>query len=164
MFTGTRQPGRNLPMLRTQNIDGENGGFRIDTSGASEIAGRYDGAGDAIAQGGMLRPNIWPARLTPFLDMNDDAQLARFGLHNGAPNNSKNLCEKWESLALAPGGDFLLVGSDNDFITQNGMMAGKPYADASGADVDTLVLAYRVSLSTARGSISHPKNGGLGHH
>jgi hypothetical protein len=26
------------------------------------------------------------------------------------------------------------------------MMAGKHYADASGADVDTLVLAYRVAL------------------
>ena len=26
------------------------------------------------------------------------------------------------------------------------MMAGKPYADASGAEVDTLILAYRVML------------------
>ena len=52
--------------------------------------------------------------------------------------------------ALAPGGDFLLVGSDNDFITQRGMMAGKAYADASGADVDTLVLAYRVILPAAK--------------
>jgi hypothetical protein len=42
---------------------------------------------------------------------------------------------------------FLLVGSDNDFITQDGMMAGKPCKGASGANVDTLVLAYRVSLS-----------------
>ena len=118
----------------------------IDISGASDIAGRYDGAGEAIAPGGMLRPDIRPARLSPFLDMNDNAQLARFGLHNGAPNNSKDLYEKWESMALTPGGSFLFVGSDNDFITQNGIMAGKPYADASGADVDTLVLVYQVRL------------------
>jgi hypothetical protein len=116
----------------------------IDISAAGDIAGRYDGAGEAIAPGGVLRPEIRPARLTPFLDMNDNAQLARFDLHNGAPNNSKDLYEKWESMALD--GDFLFVGSDNDFITQHGMMAGKPYADASGADVDTLVLAYRVTL------------------
>ena len=56
-------------------------------------------------------------------------------------------------MALAPAGDpktpndyFLFTGSDNDFITQDGMMAGKPYKDASGANVDTLVLVYRVSL------------------
>ena len=80
-------------------------------------------------------------------------QLARFGLHNGAPNDTNDLYEKWESLALAPANDpkapndvFLLIGSDNDFITQHGMMAGKPYADASGANVDTLVLAYRLNL------------------
>jgi len=122
----------------------------IDISDASDIAGRYDGAGEAMAPGGVLRPGIQPARLAPFLDMNDNAQLGRFGLHNGAPNNSKDLYEKWESLALAPSGDFLLVGSDNDFITQHGMMAGNAYADASGADVDTLVLAYRVALPAHR--------------
>ena len=56
-------------------------------------------------------------------------------------------------LALAPALDpnapddfFLFVGSDNDFITQHGMMAGKPYADGSGANVDSLVLVYRVTL------------------
>jgi hypothetical protein len=133
-FTGKRDPSA----YRVINL--------IDISGAGDIAGRYDGAGEAIAPGGALRPGIRPARLTPFLDMNDNAQLARFGLHNGAPNNSRDLYEKWESMALAPGGNFLLVGSDNDFITQHGMMAGKHYADASGADVDTLVLAYRVAL------------------
>ena len=83
-------------------------------------------------------------------------RLARFGLHNGAPNNSHDLYEKWESLALAPEGNFLLVGSDNDFITQHGMMAGKPYADASGADVDSLVLAYRVALPPADQKINFP--------
>jgi hypothetical protein len=34
--------------------------------------------------------------------MNDNAQLARFGLHNGAPNDANDLYEKWESMALAP--------------------------------------------------------------
>ena len=86
--------------------------------------------------------------------MNDNAQLSRFGLHNGAPNDANDLYEKWESLALAPAGTsgdyFLFVGSDNDFITQDGMMAGKPYADASGANVDSLVLVYRVHLSGIR--------------
>ena len=58
----------------------------------------------AIAPGGSLRPGIRPARLAPFLDMNDNAELGRFGLHNGPPNNSTDLYEKWESMALAPAG------------------------------------------------------------
>ena len=94
-----------------------------------------------------------PVRLTPFLDINDNAQLARFGLHNGAPNDTNDLYEKWESMALATAQDakapddyFLFIGSDNDFITQDGVIAGKPYHDASGDDVDSLVLAYRVTL------------------
>jgi hypothetical protein len=122
----------------------------IDTGGASDIAGKFDAEAQAIAPHGTLRPDIHPARLTPLLDMNDNAELARFGLHNGAPNNPADLYEKWESMALAPAGGpgeyFLFVGSDNDFITQHGMMAGKPYADASGANVDSLVLVYRVKL------------------
>jgi hypothetical protein len=127
----------------------------IDTDGATDIAGKFDGATDSIAPGGILRPAINPVRLTPFLDINDNAQLARFRLHNGAPNDTNDLYEKWESMALAPAQDakapddyFLFIGSDNDFITQDGMMAGKPYHDASGDDVDSLVLAYRVTLPT----------------
>ncbi|MEJ0041917.1 MAG: hypothetical protein WDM81_06760 [Rhizomicrobium sp.] len=45
-----------------------------------------------------------------------------------------------------PGEYILLVGSDNDFITQHGRMAGKAYADAGGADVDTLIMAWRVRI------------------
>jgi hypothetical protein len=120
----------------------------IDTGGASDIAGRFDAAGQAVAPGGNLRADIRPSRMTPLLDINDNAELARFGLHNGAPNNPNDLYEKWESMALAPAGGpndyFLFVGSDNDFTTQRGMVAGKPYA--GGANVDSLVLVYRVTL------------------
>jgi hypothetical protein len=85
----------------------------------------------------------------------DNTQLNRFGLHNGLPSDKNDLYEKWESLAVVPVGDpkapddyFLFVGSDNDFITQHGFMAGQPYVDASGGNVDTLVLVYRVTLPT----------------
>ena len=129
----------------------------VTIDGATDIMGRYDGVGGSVAPGGNLLPQITPAALTPFLDINDNAQLARFGLHNGAPNDSSNLYEKWESMALAPIRDprapddyFLFVGSDNDFITQDGMMAGKPYQDASGANVDSVVLVYRVQLPGTR--------------
>ena len=122
----------------------------VDIAGATDIAGRFDGASDSAAPKGVLRDGIAPAAMRDFLDLNDNAQLNRFGLHNGAPDDSHDLYEKWESLALAPdktpGSFILLVGSDNDFITQHGQMAGKPYADASGANVDTLVMAWRVRL------------------
>jgi hypothetical protein len=122
----------------------------IDTKGATDIAGRYDGAADSIAPKGMLRSDIRPVAMSDFVDLNDNAQLNRFGLHNGEPADSHDLYEKWESLALGPTGKpgeyILLVGSDNDFITQQGHMAGKPYKDESSFDVDTLVLAWRVTL------------------
>ena len=36
--------------------------------------------------------------------------------------------------------------NDNDFITQNGYQAGARYRDASGVEVDTMLLAYRITL------------------
>lgn len=122
----------------------------IETRGASDIRGRWDGRGAAAAPMGLLRPDITPARLTPVLNMNDNSELGRFGLHNGPPNDASDLYEKWEGMALAParrrGEFYLFVASDNDFTTQHGVMASKPYADASGVNVDTLVLVYRVTL------------------
>jgi len=128
----------------------------LDISGATNIAGTaYDNAATPVAPLGVLNSAIKPATYQKFLDINDNAQLNRFGLHNGAPNDSNDLYEKWESMAVVPIGDrqapndyFLFVGSDNDFITQQGVMAGQTYADASGANVDTLVLVYRVTLPT----------------
>jgi hypothetical protein len=128
----------------------------IDISGATNIAGTaYDDPANPVAPKGVLNSTITPAIYQKFLDINDNSQLNRFGLHNGAPNDSNDLYEKWESMAVVPVGDpaaphdyFLFVGSDNDFITQDGHMAGQPYADASGANADTLALVYRVTLPT----------------
>ena len=118
--------------------------------GTTDIAGRYDDAAGSIAPNGILRADITPAAMADFVDLNDNSQLNRFGLHNGAPADAHDLYEKWESLALAPaeqpGEYILLVGSDNDFITQHGQMAGKAYADGSGANVDTLIMAWHVRI------------------
>ena len=126
----------------------------LDISGATNIGGTaFDKDGTPVAPLGILNSSITPATYQKFLDINDNAQLNRFGLHNGAPSDGNDLYEKWESMAVVPIGDrqapndyFLFVGSDNDFITQQGRMAGQSYADASGANVDTLVLVYRVTL------------------
>jgi hypothetical protein len=128
----------------------------IDISGATNIAGTpYDSPTTPVAPLGVLNSAIRPVSYLKFLDINDNTQLNRFGLHNGLPNNNNNLYEKWESMAVVPVDDprnphdyFLFVGSDNDFITQNGFMAGQAYQDPSGANVDTLVLVYRVTLPT----------------
>jgi hypothetical protein len=125
----------------------------IDTSRASNIAGSpYDRA-IPVAPNGKLVDGIVPATLTPFIDLNDNAQLGKFGLHNGEPNDRNNLSEKWEGMALVPALDpanprdfFLFITNDNDFITQNGFQVGAPYKDPSGADVDIMLLAYRIGL------------------
>ena len=94
-----------------------------------------------------------PATLTGFININDNGQLGKFGLRNGPPNDRNNLSEKWEGMALAPVLDpraprdfFLFVSNDNDFITQDGYQAGASYKDASGVDVDTMILVYRLTL------------------
>lgn len=128
----------------------------IDISGATNIAGTaFDNVGTPVAPLGVLNSAITPATYQKFLDINDNAQLNRFGLHNGLPSDTNDLYEKWESMAVVPVFDreapndyFLFVGSDNDFITQDGHLAGQSFKDPSGANVDTLVLVYRVTLPT----------------
>jgi hypothetical protein len=125
----------------------------LDTSQATNIAGSdYDGT-LPVAPNGRLADGIVPATLTPFIDLNDKAQLGKFGLHNGEPNDRDNLSEKWEGMALVPALDpaqprdfFLFVVNDNDFITQRGFQVGAAYKDPSGVDLDTMLLVYRVTL------------------
>jgi hypothetical protein len=131
----------------------------IDISGATNIANTaYDLPQNPVAPNGVLNPSITPVAYQPFVNVNDSTQLAKFGLHNGPTNDSTNLNEKWEAMAILPVFDkqnpndyFLVLASDNDFITQDGHMptAGIPtYADASGVNNDSLMLVYRVTLPT----------------
>jgi hypothetical protein len=122
----------------------------IDPSAATNILGLA--VESTIAPGGVLDASITPAQYAPWLDINDNVQLARFGLVNGKVPGLDNLSEKWEGLALLPALDpsrpndyFLFVANDNDFATTDGFQAGAAYDD--GKDVDTMFLAYRVSVS-----------------
>lgn len=132
----------------------------FDIAAATDIKATYDCAACAIATTkAVLDENIAPAEYCPWLDFNVDAQLARFGLHNGGEQDASLLNEKWESIALAPvdpkndvdgGGDefFLFSLSDNDFITQDGFMDGGklPYADSSGYNLDSQALVFKVRI------------------
>ena len=74
------------------------------------------------------------AATQPFIDINDHAELAKFGLHNGPPQDRNNLGEKWEAMGLVPALDpthprdvFLLVANDNDFLQDyNGQTNSNP--------------------------------------
>lgn len=123
----------------------------LDVSGATNLAGtKYDGV-TPVAPGGKLEADVTPARLTPFIDINDNTELKKVGMHNGAPNDRTNLSEKWEGLGLVPALDpanpndfFLMVINDNDFMTTNGFQVGAPYK--AEVDNDTVMLAYRITL------------------
>jgi hypothetical protein len=122
----------------------------IDISTATNLLGRAIEGN--IAPGGVLDPSITPARYAPFIDINDNAQLARFGLVNGVVSGLDNLSEKWEGLVLLsaldpdrPDDYFLFVANDNDFATTDGFQAGAAYSDPK--NLDTMFLAYRVTIS-----------------
>ncbi|TGP90222.1 MULTISPECIES: esterase-like activity of phytase family protein [unclassified Mesorhizobium] len=126
----------------------------VDLSGATDIAGGpFDAADKPVAPKGVLDPSVTPAKLTPFIDINDAAELGRFGLHNGGAKDHNELSEKWEAMSVAsvldpklPDDYFLFVGNDNDFLAQDGFQVGAPYKADDGADVDTMFLVYRVTL------------------
>jgi hypothetical protein len=125
----------------------------VDVSTATDIAGTdFDGV-KPVAPKGVVDPSVKPAVLTPFIDLNDAADLARFGLHNGAPNDNNNLSAKWEAMGLAkvldpklPNDYFLFVANDNDFLTQDGYQVGAAYKGEGGADVDTMFQVFQVTL------------------
>ncbi len=125
-----------------------------DIAAATNIAGTaFDTAGTAVAPGGGLSPTVTPATRAEFIDINDAAQLAKFGLHNGPTDDMNNLSEKWEGLALVPALDpaapndvYLFVGNDNDFTTTDGFQVGGAYN--AGLENDSLILVYRLTLPT----------------
>ncbi|KAI0386465.1 esterase-like activity of phytase-domain-containing protein [Hypomontagnella monticulosa] len=133
----------------------------FDISGATDVkaAGGYDcsDCNVAKAKSGELKKDITPATYCSFLDFNVNAQLNRFGVHNGGDQDQGLLNEKWESLGMvpvnpgAPNGEFYVFSlSDNDFITQKGFMNGGkfPYSDDSGYSLDNQALVFKIRIST----------------
>ncbi len=125
----------------------------VDVSAATDIAGSKFDADTAVAPKGVLDPSVKPATVSQFIDINDSADLARFGLHNGAPNDHDNLSEKWEAMSLAsvqdpklPDDYFLFIANDNDFLTQDGYQVGTAYKGDGGADVDTMFQVFQVTI------------------
>lgn len=152
--------GRLLLLSRDSNngwgVKGDTSAYRridlLDFSGATNIAGTdFDGL-KPVAPKGVLDAAVKPATLTTVIDINDNAELAKAGLHNGAPHDATDLSEKWEAVGIAPAFDaehpkdvFVLVANDNDFLTTDGFQVGAAYK--ADADVDTMVLVYRLSLN-----------------
>jgi hypothetical protein len=122
----------------------------IDISAATNILGLPIESN--IAPGGVLDASITPAAYRAWLDINNNAELGRFGLVNGVVPGLENLSEKWEGLALLPALDptapndyFLFIANDNDFATTDGFQAGAAYND--GKNLDTMFLAWRVTIA-----------------
>jgi hypothetical protein len=130
----------------------------FDISAATDIHGpTFDSTGAAIADAnGVLNNTITPVQYCPFIDYNNNAQLNRFGVHNGGADDQFLLNEKWESIALLPvdgvNGDddqwFVFSLSDNDFITQNGHLKNGTitYKDGSGYNLDNQALVFHITL------------------
>ena len=138
-------------------MEGEKSLYRsidiVDVSTATDIAGSKFDADTPIAPKGVLDASVKPATVSQLIDINDSANLARFGLHNGAPNDRNNLSEKWEAMSFVsvldpklPDDYFLFVANDNDFLTQDGFQVGAAYKGEGGADVDTMFQVFQVTI------------------
>jgi hypothetical protein len=113
----------------------------FDLAGATNMAGaKWDNFNASITSGSesdKLDKKIVPASVCPFLDVNNNAQLGKFGLRNGGAQSDGLLNEKWEGMALVPTGSadgeyFLFLSSDNDFVTQD----GKSSSSSRGSSYD----------------------------
>ncbi len=142
----------------------------LSLTGATNLAGTPYETSYAPAASGTTGPTagITAAQVTPFVNLLNVTQLARFGIDlNTAPEGGANpisvnsLSEKWEALTLvpvldpsAPNDYFLMVGNDNDFIGTSVTMLGGASVDASNPAVNpnnfaentNRILVYRVTL------------------
>ena len=107
----------------------------------------------------VLIPGITPAQYCPFVNINTSAQLAKFGLHNGGAQDEGLLNEKWEGLAIMPVDDeggkewWVLVVSDNDFVTEDGWVNGgkRQYSDPAAGAGGLLNMAVVVRVGIPEG-------------
>ncbi|KAF7925170.1 hypothetical protein BELL_0363g00060 [Botrytis elliptica] len=130
----------------------------FDISNATNVKGtKYDCVSCAIASStGVLGSGIKTATYCAWLDVNDNDELKRFGVHNGGKTDKGLLNEKWESIAVVPvdgkeGADgewYIFSLSDNDFITQDGYLEGGKfaYSDGSGYNLDNQALVFKVKI------------------
>ena len=138
----------------------------VTLAGATNLAGTSYATGYTPVANGIsgTLDGIVAAQVTPFVNLLNPTQLARFGIDmnvgaegSGSPVNVNSLGEKWEALSIvpvldpsAPNDYFLLVGNDNDFLGTSVTMLGQPAVDATAgtavADNPNRVLVYRVTL------------------
>ena len=138
----------------------------VTLTGATNLAGTSYATGYTPVANGIsgTLDGIVAAQVTPFVNLLNPTQLARFGIDmnvgaegSGSPVNVNSLGEKWEALSIvpvldpsAPNDYFLLVGNDNDFLGTSVTMLGQPAVDATAgpavADNPNRVLVYRVTL------------------
>lgn len=125
----------------------------------------------AVAPGGTPPASLAAEEATycSFINFNNNTDLSRFGVHNGAPGGTSELDEKWESIAVVPvpaslefaGANeyFVISMSDNDFITANGVYGcanedctsySDPTAQQYG-DNPTQVMIFQANLPNYNG-------------
>ena len=138
VLVGDSNAGRGRSSSRSlyRNID------IIDISTATNLvhARANELGGKIVNSQGEFQEHVLEAEYCPWLNINNNEQLARFGLHNDGPQDYFLLNEKWESMALVPvhkddyigrtpfsstsdGTDrqfYLITFSDNQYITQDG--------------------------------------------
>ena len=141
-----------------------------DISNATNINGLFDAEGNLVAPGGVLNASVKPITWIEALNMLGRldlliTELEQFGLNlAAAPGDINSLSEKWEALALvsamdplAPNDYFLLIGNDNDFLTESGVLlnaGGVLESYNAGLENDTMVLAFRVQVVPEPASLS----------
>ncbi|KAH8897899.1 3-phytase [Thozetella sp. PMI_491] len=140
----------------------------IDISKATNILGQYDAFNSTIVTNvtaATLKTGIVPAAYYPFINYNNNTELAKFGLHNGGAQDSTLLNEKWESFALVPtdvddkghvnpdsNEYFLFTLSDNDFRAKDVYVNGGKTLFHDTVDLENQAIVFKITLPKG----SHP--------
>ena len=141
----------------------------VDVAGATNITGTPFAGTTPISTtagtngSGALVAGVTPVQQVEMVNMLNTAQLSRFGVNTvTAPSTQYTMSEKWEAMALAPVLEearphdfFLLVGNDNDFVSNDINAAGVTNANAAlnsatagVGNNDNVIMFYRLTLPT----------------
>ena len=142
-----------------QGLKGDTSLYReiniVDVSAATDIAGgAFDAADKPVAPKGVLDPSVTPAKLTPFIDINDKARARPLRPAQWRAERPRTTCRRsgkrcrWSACSIRSCPTTISCSSPTTTTSSPRTVSrsARPTRPTDGADVDTMFLVYQVTL------------------